>query len=40
MWYDPKGKTFHLFSRANTGGTGYAAMAKVVEQDDGSMKTM
>lgn len=39
-WYDPSGKTFHLFMRAHTGGTGYACMAKVVEQDDGSMKTM
>lgn len=43
-WYDPAGKTFHLWSRANTGGTGYAAMAKVVEQGDapgtGAMKVM
>ena len=39
-WYDPSGKTFHLFMRAHTGGTGYACLAKVVEQDDGSMKTM
>ena len=38
-WYDPDGKTFHLFMRAHTGGTGYAAMAKVVEQEDGSMIT-
>jgi hypothetical protein len=38
-WYDPKGKTFHLLMRAHTGGTGYAALAKVVEQDDGSMVT-
>ncbi|MEA1951800.1 MAG: sialidase family protein [Planctomycetota bacterium] len=39
-WYDPKGKTFHLWMRAHTGGTGYAAIAKVVEGDDGSMTTM
>lgn len=40
IWFDPKGKTFHLWARAHTGGTGYAAMAKVVENDDGSMTTM
>ena len=39
-WYDPKGKTFHLWMRAHTGGTGYAAIAEVVENDDGSMTTM
>ena len=39
-WYDPKGKTFHLWMRAHTGGTGYAAVAKVVENADGSMITM
>jgi hypothetical protein len=39
-WYDPKGKTFHLWARAHTGGTGYAAVAKVVENADGSMITM
>ncbi len=40
VWHDPSGHTFHLFMRAHTGGTGYAALAKVVEQPDGSMKTM
>jgi hypothetical protein len=44
QWHDPQGKTFHLFMRAHTGGTGYAALAKVVEQGDkpgtGAMKTM
>lgn len=40
VWYDPSGNTFHLFMRANTGGSGYAAMAKVVEQPDGTMKTL
>ncbi|MBN2296608.1 MAG: exo-alpha-sialidase [Pirellulales bacterium] len=39
-WYDPKGKTFHLWMRAHTGGTGYASIAKVVEDDDGRMTTM
>ena len=38
-WYDPEGKTFHLFMRTHTGGTGYAGVAKVVENDDGSMTT-
>lgn len=38
-WYDPTGHTFHLFLRAHTGGTGYAALAKVVENDDGTMTT-
>jgi hypothetical protein len=39
-WHDPSSRTFHLWSRAHTGGTGYAAIAKVVEQEDGSMITM
>ena len=39
VWYDPEGRTFHLFMRANTGGSGYAAMAKVTELPDGTMKT-
>jgi hypothetical protein len=34
LWHDPAGKTFQLWSRAHTGGTGYAAIAKVVEQGD------
>lgn len=39
-WYDASGRTFHLWMRAHTGGTGYAAIARVVEQDDGGMTTM
>ncbi len=39
-WYDPKGGTFHLWMRAHTGGTGYAAIVKVVEKKDGTMETM
>lgn len=38
--YDPEKKTFHLWMRAHTGGTGYAAVLKVVEQEDGTMETM
>jgi hypothetical protein len=44
LWYDPEGKTFHLWARAHTGGTGYACIAKVVEQGadpgTGPMNTM
>lgn len=40
LWCDPAGKTFHLWMRAHTGGTGLAAVAKVVEQADGTMQTM
>ena len=43
-WHDPEGKTYHLWMRAHTGGTGYACIAKVVEQGDapgtGPMRTM
>jgi hypothetical protein len=31
-WHDPEGKTYHLWMRAHTGGTGYACVAKVIEQ--------
>ena len=34
LWTDPTGKTFHLWMRAHTGGTGYAAILKVTEQGD------
>jgi hypothetical protein len=44
LWHDPRGKTFHLWMRAHTGGTGHACVAKVVEQGDkpgtGAMATM
>jgi hypothetical protein len=40
IWHDPAGRTFHLWARAHTGGAGYAAIAKVVAQADGSMTTM
>jgi len=37
VWYDPTGHTFHVLARAHTGGTGFAALTKVVENDDGTM---
>ncbi len=44
LWHDPSGKTFHLWMRAHTGRTGYACIAKVVEQGEtpgtGAMTTM
>ena len=39
QWFDPQQRTFHLFLRAHTGGTGFAAIAQVVENDDGTMTT-
>jgi hypothetical protein len=39
VWFDPNQRTFHLFMRAHTGGTGFAAIAQVVENDDGTMTT-
>ncbi len=39
LWFDPAQRTFHLFMRAHTGGTGYAAIAQVVENADGTMTT-
>jgi hypothetical protein len=43
-WHDPTGRTMHLFARAHTGGTGYAALVKVVERGEtagsGPMETM
>ena len=38
-WYDPDMKTFYLLMRAHTGGSGYAAVAKVTENTNGSMET-
>lgn len=39
LWFDPKMQTFHLFMRAHTGGTGYAALAKATENKDGTITT-
>lgn len=38
--YDFSGRTFHLWMRASTGRSGFAAIAKAVEQDDGTIMTM
>lgn len=37
LWYDPSGRTFHLWARAHTGGSGYACIAKVVEDEKGAL---
>jgi hypothetical protein len=37
IWHDPNGSTLHIFLRTNTGGTGYAALIKILEQNDGKM---
>jgi hypothetical protein len=34
-WFDLAGRTLHLWMRAHTGGTGYAAVAKAVEDAPG-----
>jgi hypothetical protein len=39
VWYDPRGRTFHLWMRAHTGGTNLACIAKVVEGADGTLTT-
>ena len=39
VWFDPSGHTYHLWMRAHTGGTGYAAIAKVIENEEGCMVT-
>jgi len=37
IWHDPSGRTFHMFLRCNTGRSNLAAMAKAVEEEDGSL---
>ncbi|WP_147433405.1 sialidase family protein [Paenibacillus ginsengarvi] len=39
-FHDPAGRTFHLWMRAHTGGTGFANVAKAVENEDGTITTM
>lgn len=39
-FYDPDQRTFHLWMRSHTGGTGFAAVAKAVEREDGTIATM
>lgn len=40
QWYDPTGHTFHLLSRAVSGRTNIACLAKAVEADDGKNITV
>ncbi|HOF41366.1 MAG TPA: sialidase family protein [Candidatus Hydrogenedentes bacterium] len=37
VWFDPEGRTFHLWMRAHTGSTNLAAIAKAVESGDGKI---
>ena len=37
VWFDPNGRTFHLWMRAHTGSTNLAAIAKAVESEDGTI---
>lgn len=37
VWYDPTGRTFHLWMRAHTGSTNLACVAKAIEAEDGSL---
>ena len=37
IWHDPNGRTLHILLRTNTGGTGYAALIKILEHNDGKM---
>lgn len=34
LWFDPTGRTFHLWMRAHTGSTNFAAILKAVESED------
>ena len=34
VWFDPAGRTLHLWMRSHTGSTGYAAILKAVESED------
>ena len=38
-WHDPAGRTLHLWMRAHTGATNLACIAKVVEDEYGTMTT-
>ncbi len=40
IWFDPDGRTFHLLSRAVSGRTNLACLAKAVESEDGSKITV
>jgi hypothetical protein len=39
VYFDPSGRSFYLFLRANTAGTGYACVLRVIEQPDGQLFT-
>lgn len=39
-WYDPTGKTFHLFMRGHTAGTGYCMMMKAVLGEENGKETI
>ncbi len=37
VWFDPAGKTFHIISRAHTGSTNLAMLARAVEDENGKI---
>ena len=39
VWHDPERRSLHLWMRAHTGGTNLACIAKVVEDEQGQMRT-
>lgn len=39
-WYDPSGKTMHIFMRGHTAGTGYCAMMKAVIKEENGKETI
>ena len=39
-WYDPKGKTFHIFMRGHTAGTGYCMLMKAVITEENGKETI
>ena len=39
-WYDPTGRTLHIFMRTHLAVSGYCAVMKAVIQDDGSIQVM
>lgn len=39
IWHDPSERTFHIFLRCHTSGVGYAAILKVVEDENSELYT-
>ena len=39
IWYDPSGKTLYLFGRFGCARTGLAVVYRVIEEDDGTLRT-